>query len=369
MALLKGIVRSVFSLLLALPLLLFVVWVNYFVDQTGLFRGDKYELELAQILLGGEAVSNFEMMDERQVLELYIKNMPCAYDTMVLGSSRGLQITAEAAGEAGSFYNAGMTGEDFYDLIGTIALLDKYDRLPKNMVLVPDPWVLCDNVDSKDWRSDPNLANSFLAQTLGFELEYQPQDQTVYTKALLDLDYFQKNIDYYFEDHSGVDRPDRVQGDVYRQSTETKMPDGTLLYTQAYRERTVEEVDMEAAVMAHGEGLPFGFYDFKEPDKDRCAYIEAVIDYLQAKGVKLTIMLSPFHPYFYDRLAAEENGAPGVALTDEYFRQLGREKQIPVYGSYDPRRVNCTNEDFYDALHVKRESLSKFFYGVYAKLV
>ena len=124
--------------------MLLVLWVNYFVDQTGLFRGDKFNLELAEILLEGDPVSNFEQMDEREVLKLYIKNMPEAYDTLVIGSSRGLQITAEIAGEDGSFYNAGMSGEDFYDIVSTISLLDKYERMPQNIILVLDPWILND---------------------------------------------------------------------------------------------------------------------------------------------------------------------------------------------------------------------------------
>ena len=68
MSLLKGTVKSAFKLLLLIPLLLLVLWVNYFVDQTGLFRGDKFNLELAQILLEGDPVSNFEQMDESQKL-------------------------------------------------------------------------------------------------------------------------------------------------------------------------------------------------------------------------------------------------------------------------------------------------------------
>lgn len=103
MALLKGTIKSALKLLLLVPLVLLVLWVNYFVDQTGLFRGDKFNLELAQILLEGDPVSNFEKMDEREVLKLYIKNMPEAYNTVVIGSSRGLQITAAIAGESGSF--------------------------------------------------------------------------------------------------------------------------------------------------------------------------------------------------------------------------------------------------------------------------
>lgn len=367
MALFKGTVKTALKLLLLLPLVLLVLWINYFVDQTGLFRGGKYELELAQILLGGDAVSNFTKMDEREVLKLYIKNMPQPYDTLVVGSSRGLQITAAIAGETGTFYNAGMSGEDFYDIVGTIALLDKYDRLPKNMILVLDPWILNDNVDSYSKRSDADLANEFLSETLGFHESYEAQDRSRYTEALLDLDYFQKNVAYHFADHSDEDQPSRVSGNVYEQATETKMPDGTLLYTREYRENSQEWVDQEALSRASSV-LPFGCYDFTVLNEKRCAQFEAVIDFLREKGVELTFVLSPFHPIFYDKLAGTEN-ARGVLLTEIYFNRMARRLQIPFYGSYDPAQAGCSNEDFYDGLHVRRESIKKFFFGIHASLV
>ena len=367
MSLLKGTVKSAFKLLLLIPLLLLVLWVNYFVDQTGLFRGDKFNLELAQILLEGDPVSNFEQMDEREVLKLYIKNMPEPYNTIVLGSSRGLQITAAITGENGSFYNMGMSGEDFYDIASTIALLDKYERMPQNMVFVLDPWILNDVPEAYSSRSDSNLANSFLNQTLGFDVEYKEEDKTVYNEALLDLDYFQKNVSYYFEDHSEEERPSRVIGDVYLQKTETKMPDGTLLYTEEYRNKDQDWVDNEA-LMRVNAGYAFGFYDFYELDKTRCEQLEAIVDYVQEKGVKVTFVLAPFHPIYYEHLAASEC-AKGILLAEDYYNELAAQHGISLFGSYDPEKANCTNEDFYDGVHVRRESIGKFFYGIHASLV
>ena len=367
MALLKGTIKSALKLLLLVPLVLLVLWVNYFVDQTGLFRGDKFNLELAQILLEGDPVSNFEKMDEREVLKLYIKNMPEAYNTVVIGSSRGLQITAAIAGESGSFYNMGMSGEDFYDIASTISLLDKYDRMPQNMIIVLDPWILNDMPESYSSRSDSNLANSFLNQTLGFDVPYQEEDKTVYNEALLDLDYFQKNIAYYFEDHTGEERPSRVIGDVYLQKTETKMPDGTLLYTEEYRNMDQEWVDREALTRVNA-GYALGMYDFYELNQMRCEQFEAIVDYVLDKGVSVIFVLSPIHPIYYEHLASSEC-ARGVLLAEEFYGDVARQRGIAVFGSYDPEKANCTNADFYDGLHVRRESISKFFYGINASLV
>ena len=364
MAASKGIIKTALRLLLLVPLALLVLWVNYFVDQTGLFRGGKYELELAGILMQGDPVSNFDQMDERQVLKLYIKSMPQSYDTLVIGSSRGLQITADIAGERGSFYNAGMSGEDFYDIMGTVSLLDKYDRLPKNLILVLDPWILNDNEESYSKRSDANLANEFLTNTLGFDEPYEDNAKNQYTDALFDLDYFQKNVSYYFEDHSNESQPARVTGDVYEQDTPTKMPDGTLLYEKEYREWTQADVDWEAQTIANIP-FPFGCYDYPQLNEKRCAEFTALVAFLQQKGVSLTFVLSPFHPIVYASAIKYEERA-GIGLSETFFKGIAQKNDIPFYGSYDPAKAGCTSADFYDGLHIKRGSISKYFPGIQA---
>ena len=88
----KGMVKNLFKLLLVTPILLLLVCVNFYVDTRGLFQGGQFERELAAKLHEGKAISNFQKLDERQILRLYIKEMKTPYDTLVIGSSRGLQI-------------------------------------------------------------------------------------------------------------------------------------------------------------------------------------------------------------------------------------------------------------------------------------
>ena len=284
MAACKGMVKTLVKLLLFLPLALLVVCVNFQVDVSGLFQGDQFEREIAQKLLEGESISHFEKLDERQILRLYIQNMPQRYDTLVVGSSRGLQITKEIAGCDGLFYNAGMTGEDYADILCTISWLVRYDRLPEHMIMVLDPWILSANKDAKGKYSDQNTANEFLATVLGFDVAYTPNTTPFYTEALFSLDYFQGNIAYYFGDHSGEDRPSVVEGDVYDQATEIKMSDGTLLYTREFREQSQQAVDNDAAFRAT---MPFIMCDqYPVPDQTLTEQFTALVDFLQGQGVE-----------------------------------------------------------------------------------
>ncbi|MCI6639930.1 MAG: hypothetical protein MSH10_03945 [Pygmaiobacter massiliensis] len=362
MAACKGMVKTLVKLLLFLPLALLVVCVNFQVDVSGLFQGDQFEREIAQKLLEGESISHFEKLDERQILRLYIQNMPQRYDTLVVGSSRGLQITKEIAGCDGLFYNAGMTGEDYADILCTISWLVRYDRLPEHMIMVLDPWILSANKDAKGKYSDQNTANEFLATVLGFDVAYTPNTTPFYTEALFSLDYFQGNIAYYFGDHSGEDRPSVVEGDVYDQATEIKMLDGTLLYTREFREQSQQAVDNDAAFRAT---MPFIMCDqYPVPDQTLTEQFTALVDFLQGQGVELTFVLTPFHPDYYQHVFTHMDTEGGVIYSEEFFRALAELKGIDFYGSYDPAKANCDNTDFYDGLHVRRESISKFFFGI-----
>lgn len=78
--------------LLAGPVLFLMVYVNYTVDRSGYFQGDQFEREVAEALLAGQDLSNYEKMDERQIVRLYVQNLPegSPPGTVALGSSLSL---------------------------------------------------------------------------------------------------------------------------------------------------------------------------------------------------------------------------------------------------------------------------------------
>ncbi|MEG1932769.1 MAG: hypothetical protein RR075_06635, partial [Pygmaiobacter sp.] len=363
----KGLCKTALKLLCLVPILILMVCVNFYVDYSGFFQGGQFERELVAKLHEGKAISNFQKLDERQILRLYIQNMPAAYDTLVVGSSRGLQIDAAIAGATGTFYNAGMTGEDYYDLVGTVGLLDRYDRLPTNLVLVLDPWILSSDIDSRSKRSDVNLANRFLNMTLGFDVPYSEESNKLYTEALVAPDYFQTNIAYYFSDHSQDDRPSEVKGNLYRQSTEIKLSDGTLLYTKDFRDNTPQSAENDALFRATMSFMMCANYP--QPDRELCDQFTAMVDYLRQKGVRLTFVLTPFHPVLYAHVGTHMDTEGGVIYSEEFFCKLAGERNIPFYGSYDAAKANCDKRDFYDGVHVRRESIHKFFFGIDTSLV
>ena len=117
-----------------IPILLFMVWFSHKVDISGLFQGELAPREVANMLLAGDTVSNYDKMDERAVLELYVQNLPEEQvpETIALGSSRVLQLQQELGG--GSFFNMGLSGASAMDVMNCFYLLDKEGKLNGDVI-------------------------------------------------------------------------------------------------------------------------------------------------------------------------------------------------------------------------------------------
>ena len=82
--------KTAFKCLLLVPILVFMVVVSYNVDRSGLFQGALAPRRIVDLMLEGYDVTNFEQMDERQVVQLYAQDVPEAPEAIGIGSSRVL---------------------------------------------------------------------------------------------------------------------------------------------------------------------------------------------------------------------------------------------------------------------------------------
>ena len=106
--------KTLFRIALLVPILVFMVWVSYTVDRSGLFQGALAPRRIVDLMLQGYDVTNFESMDEREVVQLYAQDVPETPQVIGIGSSRVLQFNRELVG-VDSFFNMGVTGADVRD--------------------------------------------------------------------------------------------------------------------------------------------------------------------------------------------------------------------------------------------------------------
>ena len=106
--------KTILKFALLAPLLVFMVAFSYNVDCSGLFQGALAPRRIVDLMLQGYDVTNFDQMDEREVVQLFAQDVAEAPQVIGIGSSRVLQFTSEIVG-SDSFFNMGVTGADVRD--------------------------------------------------------------------------------------------------------------------------------------------------------------------------------------------------------------------------------------------------------------
>ena len=364
--------KTLFKLALCVPVLVFMVWFSYTVDRSGLFQGELAPRRIVDLMLQGYDVTNFDSMDEREVVQLYAQDVPETPQVIGVGSSRVLQFSREVIG-TDSFFNMGVTGADVRDNMTSYYKMVTYGKVPDVLVWSVDPWVFYDDPMAYDERADADLYNEFLTKVLGVPTDYEEPDQVELWKALAEPAYFQGNVDYYFknrgqstitdEDGNPIDF-NPVEGDPMHQTTNIKRADGSVLYFEEFRERPVDQILADAAAASatfnsvHMEG-------FDSLSDTQCQAFDAFIRYARSQGTTVILVLSPWHPYLYDFLLTEPDLHKGFFQVEAWVRQYCAQNDVPLYGSYDPTLIEGLEDiDFFDGLHCKGSGIVKFFPGV-----
>lgn len=352
--------KIAFKFAFLLPVLAAMVWVNYTVDLSGFFQGEQKEREVVTALMAGENVPGYDQMDEQKVYALYVQNLEHPLDTIAVGSSRILQLTKEIAG-TDSFMNCGVSGADIRDVIDMFFLFDRADKLPKNMIIGIDPWLLNGNQDAYNLRSDVELYNEFLSTRLGMDVPYQKPDNTAKYKALFSPTYLQGNLTYLLNQTKETNAPAGVTGNVSSQASSIKMADGSVLYPESFRNASQDVVNekarQEATTFLRMEG-------FAAPDPILTDVFEKFVLYAQSRGVNVVFLMSPYHPLVYNYASENAEKYTGFFETEPWYTALAKKHSIPLYGSYNPFVTRTFEDSFYDGLHIKGPALATIFPGI-----
>ncbi|MBL0209053.1 MAG: hypothetical protein IPP84_14245 [Propionivibrio sp.] len=73
------------------------------------------------------------------------------------------------------------------------------------------------------------------------------------------------------------------------------------------------------------------------------------------------LFLPPYHPEAYKSIVSK---VPMVGETENALRSLAENTNIQIFGSYDPDRASCTEDEFFDGMHPKASCLTKIFTGL-----
>ncbi|MFK8030014.1 MAG: acyltransferase family protein [Gammaproteobacteria bacterium] len=317
-----------------------------------------YEHYLARVLSVSDQVY-YGNMDDRKFIEGRLVNSLDSVHTVVMGSSRLMELGSRSLGE--TVLNVSVSAASVEDYLAFTA--EAVAKLhPDRVVLGADPWLFNANGNQERWQSSKALFEHW-RQTIANDVDAKTPAESSGTVAVASgnrvkdaqpfLDEREQNADQSLLQRifQRVNTGEAlVARDTSIEAVAKKTREGAHVYNTA-------SVELSPVVIrkAFDALLNYSMEDYTFDTQARETYV-GLIRWLQSKGIQVTLVLAPYHPELYARMKTE---APVFADTEQQFITLANELNIDIAGSHNPDVIGCSDQSFYDGMHAKVPCLTK----------
>ena len=338
--------------ILVLPLIMMVGLINYAIDPARLFHLGKEE-QMAQLTLEGKEFPVEANYDERIYQKKVIQGFKQANDVVVLGSSRSLSIGKEVV-PTRSFFNSSVSGASLEDYLAIYEMYRERHQLPKTIILTVDPWLLNKNNGQVRYRSVyPEYER--MVNVLDARSRVASGDSLYKISQLLSVTYFQNSLMVAARTISRWKyKPVETKPG---QELNIKLADGSWQYP-LYVQNMINANVTQAAISYTSEKEVYAMRVFSGLNPHLTELFERFIDRMMQDGVKVVLLLVPYHPVAYERMM-QRTDTRIMNQCERYFIETARQRNLRVIGSYDPLKLQMSGYDFYDAMHPKRAVIEK----------
>lgn len=336
--------------------------INFIVDPAGIYRQGRISPEaFAHSLVSSEngLFSSDDGFDERLVakeLAGYANNAECA----VIGSSHVMQIGSARTPAAlldicGSVLNLAVGGAGLEDHITLAYFAAQGSKRPKKIVLGVDPWTFAFGKDQRwsSYKDDYFKANVQISGKNAAS-ETNGLDATDMAKLanLINIDYTTRSLQTALREYksgapaiTAAPKLDLKIGGAFP----VRLRDGSHVHSAKY---------IATAAQAT---VPVGGLSYKTDgtlnQKAAIDAYRALLLWLQRQGVEPILLMTPYHENVWKAPASET--AVALRATEPIVRDLGREMNLEVIGSYDPHVIGCLSSEFYDFMHPTAACLTR----------
>lgn len=334
--------------LLTLPLFLILVFVNYFGDAANLFKSE-YESRMADIMISGSFVSNISNYDERTFQKKLIQKFDEPPEIVIIGSSRTMLINQQMYPQKKLFNNS-VSGANLKDLIAIYQLYKDNNLTPKKIIFGLDPWMFNNNESGNRWKSLAKQYNSFYAKN---ETSSFLENGAMYKwSQLLSFSYFQISMRRLDDKIKSKSMPIATNS-IYN-STNTKLLDGSLVYGDAYRTASLDEVEVK--ISKYIEGDIYGMNGFNSFFTEKIEVLDKLCSDAIKNNIEVEFFLSPYPLKSFQALIEKY---PTLKKLEDEIKKYAESKNIKVIGSFNPNKFELDNSFFYDGMHCKKEAILK----------
>ncbi len=330
--------------IIALPVLVILLLVNYFGDAARLF--DKYyEKKMAKILASGQYITNIENYDDRLFQKELISNKNIQPNLVIIGSSRTMLINSDLF-SGSSLFNNSVRGASFEDIVSIYQLYKENNKLPQKIIIGIDPWTFNENNGLKRYQSIADYYYRF--QNL------ENQENTFYFKykELFSFSYFQSSIKKISPFIAGKTQP-QESTEKYN-DTKTKLTDGSLVFGEKYRNASSKEI--ENKIKFYLAGGIYSIENFNVISVRIWNEFENLIADMKNNDIEIEFILVPYPPLVYDKI---QKNYPMVLKTEKIIKDFALSNNIKLYGSFNPVLLGLDETFFYDGMHCKETGIKK----------
>lgn len=340
------------SSLVFLPLVIVIFLVNIYVDPASLINKTA-EKEIAAAFLEGHNAEDILTIDDRAMIEFYFDLREDPVECLVLGASRGMQISSETTGKENTF-NAGVTGAEFRDIVSIYYMHHEKFGAPKNVILVLEPWTVSETYISKRCITDGYYKfckdNSFKAIKTNNILSEIDK-----LKEMFSIGYFQQSVNPIFSGNFHLKKSIKVTNE-FNGEDDIRHYDGSYSYGNAYRNMT--DVEKRANLNDVKTKVPNLIKNYKYSET-LVRQLETFVEWLVSEGTDVTFFIPPILPEYYNFIMYNTEYDTCFAETWEIYSNLAEKYDIPVIGCYYNDML--TAENFYDVLHPTYEYVYELF--------
>jgi hypothetical protein len=334
------------SLVVGLPILICLISVNSFVDSAHLLDSS-FEKSLIDPILEGKNLTNLKNFDDR-AFNLQVIRSPLNPSFIVLGSSRSLQVRIDS--NKTDFFNHSVYGATLEDIVGIYQLYKENGKQLETILIDAEPWYFNKNRGESRWKVFEQQVANFQNFSTNPSQSAQGESYFMKYRQLISPSYFQINV-------KNIGKSLKVEiTDKEENQDMTRLYDGSVTYG-------IDNLRSMAKQKVVTDRIPM-LEDYFEMDTNDVALFEKMIKDMMANGIKVNLLMFPYHPDVYKKISANKRYGM-VQQVEQYYHNLSDSLGIDLKGSFDPERCGLNASDFMDFSHLKKEGVRKLLKGTH----
>ena len=296
------------------------------------------EAKLAKLLTNHEKIYSMNM-DERQFIKNRINYENVNPEILVIGSSRLMQFSKKTIDK--DILNLSVSGASIEDqIVITLMAIEKFK--PKFIIIGADPWLFNKFNGQNRWQSYLREYNFYLKRITFFTYE-EIETKKIYSNYNSSFLTLILNKIYNLLTIRSVD--DNIVNKVINNNKQIIHKDGSRLNPDKTGVQKVKKTLINYSMIK---------YKFSE---EKYKIYQDFLSYLKKKeNLEIILFLSPFHQNSYEFTL---NKIPQYKEVEKIYYYIANKYNIKIVGSYDSNINSCKDNEFYDAMHPKKECLKK----------